>query len=210
MYTRSYPKRESTAFPSEPTLATTPKVIDGESIPEGYCGTAILRENEKSVQDTPKGETESAYFSAPSPSAPSGRARRLKVATKVTPVLWSADTPSDSTAEEQSVGKAVPCDNRSCRDSGNETSESSAGTADETAEKDTEADCESCEKAPRHGKKSNFGAHGRLKCTAKRRLRDRSFSLEDLFLGGLILLLLNEGADDDIILILGFLLFSAM
>lgn len=210
MYTRSYPKRESTALSPEPPLAPTPKVIDGESIPEGYCGTAILRESEKSVQDTQKGEAESVYSSVPPPSAPTGRARRLKVATKVTPGLWSADTPNGSTAAEQSIGKTEPCDNRSCRDAGDEASESSVSTDGKAAEEETENGCEPCKKAPPHGKKSNFGAHGRLKCIEKRRLRDRSFSLEDLFLGGLILLLLNEGADDDIILILGFLLFSAI
>ncbi len=50
----------------------------------------------------------------------------------------------------------------------------------------------------------------RFKRTPDACLRERSFSLEDLLLGGLILLMLNDGADDDIILIFAFILFSSL
>lgn len=41
-------------------------------------------------------------------------------------------------------------------------------------------------------------------------LRDRAFSIEDMLLAALIVLLLGEGADDMTVLILGFLLISEL
>lgn len=44
----------------------------------------------------------------------------------------------------------------------------------------------------------------------KPRLRDRAFSIEDMLLSALIVLLVSEGADDVTVIILGFLLISEM
>lgn len=47
------------------------------------------------------------------------------------------------------------------------------------------------------------GAQGKPKCE-----RPLSFNTEDLFLGGLLLLLMGDRADDDVLITLAFLLFS--
>lgn len=52
------------------------------------------------------------------------------------------------------------------------------------------------------------------KCIAPKKhcfsLRDRGFDIEDMLLAGLVLLMLNESADDLTVLMLGFLLISGL
>lgn len=210
MYTRSYPKQENTRVPPPPPeetpLAPTRQTLSEESIPAGYCGTAILREREP--EEAPRGEARNTTgISAPKYSV--SRARRLKVSTKVTPSLWEP---------EADAKESVPPENA-------ETEAPRAPKERDAFRTETRPQCDGDAPFSEKAETQNTRTHGRRehrrnaartpekKCfdvTHAERLRDRSFSLEDLLLGGLILLLLNEGADDDMILILGFILFSAI
>ena len=214
MYTRSYPKNEPPKKP-EIVLQTEPvqEILSEKAIPEGYCGTAILREKEplrsvKEAENAPCAAAETSH-------RPYGRVRKFKVTTKVTPTLWHPENEVTEAPSEETLcqNENTECCKEHMDFKGSDTGGVNIGNSSAKQcyeEKNDEDRPRSKEKNHRRGiKLSNDGKH-RFSLTEKVRLKDRSFSLEDLLLGGLILLLLNEGADDDIILIFGFLLFSGL
>lgn len=176
------------------------------NIPAGYCGTAILRKREKDEQESTAKESfslaDEVIRHAPS------KARRFKVATKITPSLWSEKKMANDINNE--IKEETECSESTDPSSFNIETNTECCTNDAFSENEHEekAPCKKLgikRRSRRKGDDKNL-----LKFTPVPHLRDRSFSLEDLLLGGLILLLLNEGADDDIILIFGFLLFSGL
>ncbi len=239
MYTRSYPRQENKKAVSpraEQFNAPPPQRILTESeIPEGYSGTAILREKDSAdkVCDEHCGEELSATPSARERSPM--HAKKFKVTTKVTPALWrdgvdKADTRTcenqneglyDSLSEE-ALSEASKTGNvyAACiKNSDFEDAKGCEGSfendgPDACKTEREENRCNEKERGKRRAYRRNLLRSNTEKHCFKRTLapglRERSFSLEDLLLGGLILLMLNEGAEDDIILIFGFLLFSSL
>ena len=230
MYTRSYPRQEQRKEPppNESIFTSAParRVLSENDIPKGYSGTAILRESEPPLQavNTPLPPVQE--HSAPPRDAPITRVRRLKTATKISPSLLHRPVATESEPEcetEKQCDADCPvalseCDRQRQESREKEYCDGERCKNEESAE--CEDSCECNEKKPYHGAHSQTSIRHikrarRLrkkedKCMRGEGLRDRTFSLEDLLLGGLILLMLNEGADDDVILMLGFLLFSAL
>ena len=211
MYTRSYPKAEIpkkteiTLPPTPPPELFTETVT--EKVPEGYCGTALLREKEPEQPATEK-VTQTISDKAFSPY---GRVRKFKVATKVTPSLWNTESRDPETHTDEEAPCPKEHDEQLARNTECEQF-NEAPTRQCCEEPNTAHDRNDKDNCHRHDlKKQRFSfKKSSPDRTPNMCLRERSFSIEDLLLGGLILLLLNEGADDDIILILGFLLFSAI
>ena len=222
LYTRSYPrqepKKESPSIDNTLNIAPPHRVLSESEIPKGYSGTAILRESDGEQTHTEKAE---GFPKAPEvvSSAPQIRMRRLKTATKIPPSLLRAvadGSDADCESNERpchsdTEDSVCSCDEPS--DALHRCAEASPTSAPDRSETGGAHSCRDkrtyrCVKRRKPSATLGDDRHARRSPVGK--LRDRSFSLEDLLLGGLILLLLNEGADDDIILMLGFLLFSAL
>ncbi len=239
LYTRSYPRQENKKefSPPEQPFNTSPprKVLTENEIPEGYSGTAILRENDnaKTVREEPCGDAHSTAHI--SPSRAQIHTKKFKVATKITPSLWrdgedKTDTPvcekqkeqlydvlcEETVAEGRKKGIAYTDYQKNAAFEDTENCDSLRENAENDAckkECDEERGNEKERRRSRPHKRSLLRLNAETHCfkrTPAVSLRDCSFSLEDLLLGGLILLMLNEGVDDDIILIFGFLLFSSL
>ena len=134
------------------------------------------------------------------------RTRKFKVKAKITPSLLQTDFheqneccldesnnfEAEEDIDEADVCKAVP---------------EKAPPIEDSCEKRPSSDSDNRHKSTlsqrTRGKKHLFHR------TPDKDNDDKRFSLEDLLLGGIILLLLNEGADDGMILIFGYLLFSS-
>lgn len=270
MYTRSYPRQEQKKAPPPPVepFNTSPphKIFTENEIPEGYSGTAILRENESASQTHESSAQNTDYSAYASPHCDHSRAKKFKVATKITPSLWRSDGNGSATERENSE-----CETSDILSESNLELKNGTPYTDCLANPDTKKDTDLANNCINTGKSSRenrrdekrYDENGcdknecdenkydedkseenkRDKCISdegrcekekhiarsrRRRLwrpstekhcfkrtpgaclRERSFSLEDLLLGGLILLMLNEGADDDMILIFAFLLFSSL
>ena len=235
MYTRSYHKDEKikkiTSTPEEFNFGSS-QVMNEEDIPEGYSGMAVLREKEVTVQNSGSIDNNtcgtvdnivSDNFEATSKQQ--RPVRRFKVATKYPSDLWSAEknnlNENPPSCCESKTEKECPeiCPNpthieENCNDQYQDNSFECKDLPKEKHLKKTHSNSffkrshifkeHKTGSSKKDTRESTFFKKPSL-C-----LKERSFSIEDLLLGGLILLLLNEGADDDVILIFGFLLFSGL
>lgn len=236
MYTRSYPRQDQKKNLSPPKevldIAPPQRILTENEIPQGYSGTAVLRENNAPASSQREATQSTATPVYNSPDNAQIHARKFKVATKTSPLLWH------STAEKTNISDYDNRENENydvLSEISSELNSSGAHTGsfvNSEHEKNTDLvnDCinkeecyresnldeNRCDKAKTHPRprrrklwRPSVEKHC-FKRTHDACLRERSFSLEDLLLGGLILLMLNDGADDDIILIFAFLLFSSL
>ena len=213
LYTRNYQRREERESPKPPEVQINNAAIPTQAVPDGYSGTAMLREKEESKLP-PSLQEESPSVITDNIQPPPLRTRKFKVKAKITPSLLEQKSTSfeqgDSSSDEEFNYDDEGCNDKS--PAANAVFEAETrGCRKKEGEKDCdkkhEKDCDrlqnSVSQTPHHVKKHLFHR------TPNRNNDDKRFSLDDLLLGGLILLLLNEGADDGMILIFGYLLFSS-
>ena len=234
MYTRSYQRREDRDSPgvSPPPPSTSPTLsIKSRELPEGYSGTALLREKEPDTvnRQCTSEQSESAQGLIEQVKVPRLRAGKYRVITKVTPSLLSQDLSQPPEHGAQSCESVCKQDSdfteTHTHDSDLVEQRKKTTVCDDAYEpsskkgRDCARECDTDTAAKeRANEKPSVRRNGRrLFSLKKHRFNDappfckeeKRFSIEDLLLGGLILLLLNEGADDGIILIFGYLLFSS-
>jgi hypothetical protein len=203
LYTRNYQRREERDIPKPPEAPLNNISVSAENIPEGYSGTAMLREKDTPIP--PLISNEDILMKAESlPPLPPLRTRKFKVRAKISPSLLHPDSceengcaSENATETQEHKSEAITCD----------TSSKEAPNTKEECEKTRQNSFEKL--LPKNSKLITHGKKHRFHRTPNRDKEEKRFSLEDLLLGGIILLLLNEGADDGMILIFGYLLFSS-
>lgn len=213
LYTRNYQRREERDVPLTAPTITAPTVtassvtahVSAENVPPGYCGTAILRDKEPTspqISFTEKAPPTPNEITPPPPL----RTRKFKVRPKVSPTLLQDASENEAESNTNTDVLSDTSENEDQR------------LAEKVALEGQTPPPQSCETeatsfAKKHLKIGHITRAHRKKHPLHRtpscENNEKRFTLEDLLLGGIILLLLNEGADDGMILIFGYLLFSS-